>query len=258
MAKTYQNSIATHPGLASVKGAERALRTNDEAGQDAYMPANIVSLGVNTITLADLNYVNFYNPDWYTETKDGTATIAPNAAGILIVNGNTAGNDAFVLSKRANTIVAGKVHTAIARVSLEDVDQDGLWFGFWTAGDAEIAQAEPVDGIYFESPANAGTLIGTVRTASGTSVDTGTLATLADNTFIEIAVQFACGTTAADSWGKWWVNGVATDFTAAQLTALGVAGAAANASLAAGIGSSANDTGADDFVIQYGWAGVDR
>jgi hypothetical protein len=186
------------------------------------------------------------------------ATIAANGAGLLIVNGTTQNNDAFIIGKRARTVVAGKVHTAIARVSLEDVDQDGLWFGFWTAADAEIAQAEPADGIYFESGVTVATLIGTVRTASGTSADTGTLATLTNGTMVQIGVQFACGATAAESWGHWWVDGTLTPFTAAQLTALGVAGAAADASLICGIGSSANDTGADDIIIEYAWGGVDR
>lgn len=186
------------------------------------------------------------------------ATIAANAAGLLIVNGTTQGDDAFIIGKRERTVIAGKVHYATCRVKLEDVDKDGLWFGFWTGGDVEIAQAEPTNGVYFESGATVATLIGTVRTASGTSRDTATLATLTDGTFVTLTVIFVMGATAAASWGAWYVDGVATAFTADQLTALGVGGAAADASLTGGIGSSAGDTGADDITIEYAWAGVDR
>jgi hypothetical protein len=185
------------------------------------------------------------------------ATIAANAAGVLITLGTSSNDDATIISTRNNTVVANKVHTAICRVKLEDVDKDGLYFGFWTAADAEIRAAEPTNGVWFESGSTVATLIGTVRTASGTSADTGTLATLADNTFVELGVQFSCGTTAATSWGHWWVNGTRTVFTAAQLTALGVAGAAADAVLCAGIGSNTNDA-ADAVTIAYAWAGVDR
>ena len=84
------------------------------------------------------------------------------------------------------------------------------------------------------------------------------MATLANTTAIELGVQFFCGATAATSWGRWWVDGVYTDFTAAQLTALGVAGAAADAVLQAGIGGTPSDTGTDTITVQYAWAGVDR
>jgi len=261
MAKTLWKGIETHPGQASTPGRERQLVLPQEQAQDFFMPGSIPAWGVSTVTLFDMNYVNLYNKDWYTETLDGTGVIslsAASAGGHLLTFGDAQNDDAFVTSTRANTVVAGKMHTAIARVAVEDVDQDGFWFGFWTSGDAEIAQAEPADGIYFESGAAVATLIGTVRTATGASADTGTLATLVDATSIELGVQFFCGADAASSWGRWWVNGESTPFTAAQLTALGVAGAAADAVLQAGIGGTPNDTGTDTITVQYAWAGVDR
>ena len=71
MAKTQWKGIPTHPGLAGVPGAERGQRVHPVQGQDGFMPGNIVALGSETITLMDINYINFYNLDWYTETKDG-------------------------------------------------------------------------------------------------------------------------------------------------------------------------------------------
>ena len=71
MAKTIWKGIPTHPGLATTPGAERATMVHPTQAQDAYMPGNLVALGVNTITLMDINYINFYNLDWYTETKEG-------------------------------------------------------------------------------------------------------------------------------------------------------------------------------------------
>lgn len=72
MAKTQWKGIPTHPGRAGVKSAERGTHVHPSQDQDAYMPGNIVALGTETITLLDINYINFYNLDWYTETKDGT------------------------------------------------------------------------------------------------------------------------------------------------------------------------------------------
>jgi len=84
MAKTIQNSVSTHPGLAAVVGTEAALRTNDAAAQYAHFPASFVSQGAETIQLLDINFNNFYNVDHYTETLDNSGTFAPAAGGIPV------------------------------------------------------------------------------------------------------------------------------------------------------------------------------
>lgn len=258
MAKTIQNSVGTHPGLAAVVGTEAALRTNDAAAQYAHMPAHFVSQGAQTIQLLDINWNAPYVAAHYTETLDNSGTFAPAAGGMVFTFGNAQNNDAFAISKRAHTLAQDKVFTCIARVALADADADGLWFGFWTAADAEIAQAEPVDGVWLESGAAVATLIGTVRANSGTSADTATLATLSNATAVEIGFQFVAGASAATTWGNWYVNGTATAFTAAQITALAAMLATTPASLICGIGGTPNDTDTDTVTIEYAWGGVDR
>ena len=80
MAKTLWKGIETHPGQAGVVGIERQLVLPQEQNQDFFMPGSIPAWGASTITLLDINYVNLYNVDWYTETLDGTGTISLSAA----------------------------------------------------------------------------------------------------------------------------------------------------------------------------------
>ena len=74
---------------------------------------------------------------------------------------------------------------------------------------------------------------------------------------LEVAVRFWASTTAGKSWGTWWVDGVATGFTAAQITALNDMVTTTAPTLSALIGARTNDA-ADDVFIQYAWAGCDR
>jgi len=263
MAKTIQNSVGTHPGLAAVVGTEAALRTNDAAAQYAHFPAHFVSQGAETIQLLDINFNAPYVAAHYTETLDNSGAFAPAAAGMAFTMGAVADNDAFAISTRAHTMAADKVFTCLARVALEDADKDGFWFGFWTTADAEIAQAEPADGVYFESGSAVATMIGTVRGASGTSADTGTLATFSDSVggltnTVEVGIQFAANTDVNKCWGKWWVDGTVTVFTAAQLAQLDAMITTTPPVLCCGIGCTPSDTGTDVVTIQYAWGGADR
>lgn len=185
-------------------------------------------------------------------------TITATASGLKLLLGTTSTNDTSVESIRSHVLAADKVWTAIARISLEDVDTDGFFFGFCTDGTVEVISAEPADGIWFESGVADATLIGTVVGESGTSADTGTLATLTDGTMVEVGVQFAVNTDVAKCWGNWWVDGTVTAFTAAQLTQLDAMITTTPPTLSCLIGGRAGDTGADDVFVQYAWGGVDR
>jgi len=190
-------------------------------------------------------------------------TVTAQAAGLKLLLGTTSGDDSSVESVRAHTMATDKVFTAIARISLEDADKDGFFFGFCTDGTVEVFSAEPADGVYFESGVAAATLIGTVVSNAGTSADTATLATISDSVggltnTVEIGMQFCASTTAGKSWGQWWVDGTAVAFTAAQITALTAMVTTTAPSLSALIGARAGDTGADDVYVQYAWAGCDR
>lgn len=219
MAKTRFAGVPTHPGLAGTGRVSRFMHVHPAETTDAYFPANPIAWLTETITLMNIGLHTGYVAAHYTETLDNLATADMGAAGYLLTSNATAGDndDMTILSDRENLMAADKIHWAFCRVKMTDVDKQGFAFGFVTADDVEIISADPTDGVFLYSGTTVATLVGRTVENGNASADTGTLATLVDDTFVEVGMIFNASTVNADNWGVWYVNGTATPFTQAQI-----------------------------------------
>jgi hypothetical protein len=159
-----------------------------------------------------------------TEVKDNTGTIATTAAtGVLTFTTNASPSDNDDLSIQGpitDVLVQNKWYVGFCRVKVSSAANMGLIFGLQTAGAQPLA-ADPADGLYFKKAKNAATLTAEVVENSNASDDTGTLATMADDTYDVLGFRFKIGTSATvGTVLEWLVDGTKTAGTPAQLDAL--------------------------------------
>jgi hypothetical protein len=250
MDKAFEMRYPTKPGAEQGKAVSKKIRASMGEGQFGGFPLNRISQLEDSSVWFEVGR-HSYPSNIVSETKDGTSTIAIAAAG-LVMTGSADTDDVTIRSVQTWTAASDKLYFAHARVKLEDVDKIGLTFGFGTSGTAEYFTAVPADGVYLFSAHNAATLIGKVCENTNAADDSGTLATLVDDTEVLIGVVFD------DNNGWWYVNGTKTAFTADQKTALAAMFATTAPTLCFQMGMRQNGAGALKTTWQWAVGCVER
>jgi hypothetical protein len=120
----------------------------------------------------------------------------------------------------AASIVSGLWAFMACRIQVSSATGVGFRIGLSTGGAAAALPftTDYTDFIGFSKAIASAPVTGRVRGNSGTAAASATLVSAVANTEIELA--FWCQLSSSTSSGSWWVNGVETAFSAAQLTAL--------------------------------------
>jgi hypothetical protein len=277
MSRDLQHFIPTEPGRELWPGgAFSRLRVADSEGQFAHHGANWLSRCEKGITLINFGPVPYSNFE-LTETKQNSATITGAAGGVLFQTQATPtdGDKVEVISKRTFVPVAGNPSPAqdvpqltilSARLQVSSAANMGLSMGFVTSGATGIIAANPNDGIFFLKPKNSTGLIARTVQGGGTAHDLASFVTASgssaaftftDATDAVLTVKFYLGPTAAQSWGEWWINGIRTPFSAAQVADV-FAMVAGAPSLSAHIGFAVNGTTQRSGTVSWAAAETDR
>lgn len=262
--RDHRKFESTYPGRVLIPGGlQHRLRISPDEGQFGGHGCGGFANCEGGITL--INFGPFpYNNFELTETKTNSSTITATAGGIKLQTQATPsdGDDVSFKSVRTFTPVAGSSNGAMryqmsTRVQVSSAANMGLAVGFVTSSATAVASTAPADGIYFVKAKNSTALVGRTVQNSGTAHSTGTLATVADATDLVLTVHFEIGTSAATSSGAFWVNGVRTPFTAAQITDIYnmVAG---TPTLCAFEGCVVNGTTQRSATVSYCVADIDR
>jgi hypothetical protein len=235
-----------HPGHErDPGGCNHLLHVPTSEGQFGRHSASHLAQAEGSVTLIDFG-AQPYNNFQLTETKQNTSTILPVAGGIRFATQATpTDGDKVEIESIATVAVSGssKIQTFIAscRVQISSVANLGISFGFIPGATTGVIAADPSNGVYFRKAKNSANLIGSTIQGGGARHDSGTLLALTDATDVLLTVKFGIGSTAANCSGEFWVNGVKTVFTAAQLTDL-FAMVAGNAVFAGHLGFAVNGT----------------
>lgn len=210
----------------------RVLHVDSQENQDAYFAANRISAQINKKVLMriahDTNQST--NAGAVASVTDGAdlftidADPAGNAtefidAGFLMRTGANSGDDTVYRRLCAWTPAASKRVCARAYLKVDDVTKSGFFFGI-CASTTDPINTDASDLVAIRKAPTSASIIGRVNGNSGGAADSATLATMVNDTFIEIGFQFIIGSSAATSAGSFWINGTETAFTSAQLTAL--------------------------------------
>lgn len=265
MAKDLFAYVNQHPGRERSGEATSRLMISPEEGVLGHQPENIYAAVKESHPLLTMGGMFPYVAGEYTETKDNSSTILRGADGIEFkLQATPSDNDDVTvtgLAKRA--IAAGKVMSFAARIKVSSAANLGFKLGFVTSSETEIFTADPADGVFLSKAKNSANLLGRVTENAQAADDSGTLATLADDTEIEVGFQCMPGATAATTWGFWYVKTAAgvltkTTFTAAQLTALYTLVATTPPTLAAVVGCRVNGTTQRTGTVNYAFGSIDR
>ena len=219
--------VNQHPGLESVGRATDRLRVAPQEGFLGFMPLTYMGLARDCVALGCQYYGHGWDAADETQTLN-SGTIAASANGLLFT---TAASSAEVVTRglRTYTPAAGQYWKAVTRLQSTTAATCGLFFGIAAADTTPIA-SDPTDMVALRCPNNSAALTARVIGNGGTAADQTTFVTdaagtmaavsLANTTDMELGVEFYIGSTAALSWGAFWVNGFRTAFTAAQITQL--------------------------------------
>lgn len=236
---TYRNSYpATKP---SEGNKHRVLHAPPSDNQDAGFATNLLARQIEKRVLMQIS------PTSHIETLDGGIAsvssgpylftidadpsgnaVAMAAGGLVLKTGANIGDDTLMSSVVSWTPSAGTLTAGVskpqkirirARLQVDDADKVGFFLGLSVAT-TDPVNADGTDLIAIRKAPTVATVIGRVKGNNGTARDSGTLATMADNTDIELVLHADIGSTAALSSGSFWVNGTQTKFTSAQVTAL--------------------------------------
>lgn len=149
-------------------------------------------------------------------TYDTGGTATWGVDGYTLTTATTSGNKFHIRhSRRWLSTTTQKVVTMKSQFQIDTVANSTLYIGFWNT-QTDPSGTPPTNGVFFVI--TAGAIVARVRGASGTAADSGTLATMADATEVEVDIKWNLN--GSTSWGEFWVNGTKTAMTAAQLTQL--------------------------------------
>ena len=221
--------LAQKPGLESQENMHQRMVVPDAAGILAKFPAfyDLAQYGNSVQTLLKIlpaPPIYVATDHGVTEVKDNTGTIATTAAtGVLTFTSNASPSDNDDLSIQGPITAAltqNKWYVGFCRVKVSSAAAMGVVFGLQTAG-AQPLNADATDGLYFIKANDAATVVGEVIENGNASDNTGTLATMTDDTYVVLGFRFKIGSSATvGTVLEWLVDGVVTDGTVAQLDAL--------------------------------------
>lgn len=156
---------------------------------------------------------------------DSSATLSPGStvgggSWVFTSGGTTADDDDVAVTWQATiTPVTGQLIVFETNVLVSSAANVGFKIGLCAvAASTETRSTDPTDNIFFVKAKNSAALTCQVRGNNGTAATLDLATNLSDSTFIRIG--FKVQLHATDPWGEWWVNGVRTKMTAAQLTQL--------------------------------------
>lgn len=195
-----------------------------------------------------------------TQTTDNSSTIAEAATGLRFQTQATPtdNDDTAINSTATVTLTANKYYKLTARLNVSSAANYGFIMGFTTAGGTEYFTSAPADGVYFIKAKNAATVVGRTVENSTAANDTGTLATLTDDTSVDLEIEFNTNTDGNACTGFWTVNGVKTAFTANQLVDLDNMVTTTAPTLCFHLGFRVNSTTQRSATVEYCLAECER
>jgi len=225
MSKDLQNHLGLYPGPEQTAGSptHRRMFVGPYDAQDHGFPSNGVAEAFESVDLGRITTSSggpAATANNYTFTVDGAGAVSNQNDGYQMLTGATSGNKILVRHNRRAPASGclGKRSVAKYRLSVNTVASSTSICGFYDNGSTDPVGTPPANGVFFVI--TNGAIVGRVRGASGTAADTVTLATLTDGLVAELDLKFLNTGVAATSWGEFWVNGMLTPFSAAQITQL--------------------------------------
>jgi hypothetical protein len=222
---TYKSS--THPGHENKGPAARYAFIGASENQDFQLAFGDLAMQFESVQMGSINSgllmptlsgsTSASSGPW-TATYASGGSAAPGADGYTLTTGTTSNNACLLANVRRfvggtlNKWVVGKFKALQAAVATSN-----LLFGVINSQTNPFT-TPPTNGVYFS--ATNGAVVGNVIGASGTLAQTGTLIQLTNGALAELDFKFMNTGSASTSWGEWWVNGVRTPFTSAQVTQL--------------------------------------
>lgn len=256
MSKDLQNHLSQYPGPEQVAGAatHRRMFVGPYDNQDYGFPANTLADAFESVDLGRITTSGggpASSASNFTFQIDGAGAVANGSDGYTLTTGATSGNKVVVRhNRRAASGAANRLAVAKYKLSLGTVANATSLIGFYNLQMDPVGTA-PTNGVFFSVV--GGVLVGRVRGASGTAADVS-LGSLTDGAVTDLDIKFLNTGSAATSWGEFWVNGVRTGFSSAQLTQL----AAVTGDLYHALHVQATSAAARTLVVDYCYPTVDR
>jgi hypothetical protein len=216
--------VPTHPGKLGVGAFKiRNYHVPPEDGLGAYMAAFPVGSLLNRNAFPTIGGGVPFDINAWTETTGGTGDVPGGAYATTAGGGRLftlASDDDFdytIASKQVLTPASGQYWTMGCRFHVSAATGVGIKLGFATAAALPFG-TNYTDIVGFSKDIASADLKAVVRGNSGTQSASAALATVADNT--EVEVGFYAYIHATSPHGAFFVNGTETRMSSAQLTQL--------------------------------------
>ena len=231
MSTSVGSRIPSRTGLEQGGAITEKIHVAPTEGQFAYFGENHLSRMEGKCMAITFGGAGGYGAARYIETKDNSSTIAYGSLGLKFQTNNPAvdTDDVGITSQEAITLVPNKIYKTMVRQQHAEAQKMGFRIGFG-GGFASTSQPEAFtaanDAVMIQKNAGSANVYGSVIQNGASAVNTGTLLTVTAATDFVIGFEFVIGVdstgaaTAALCRGLWWINGIATPFSSAQLTAL--------------------------------------
>lgn len=222
--------VDSHPGLEQGGPVTDRLRISPSEGFLGYFPLNLWAMARSWKPLGCQYAGHSFEVLDHTQTLN-SGTVAMGAGGLVFTTA-AASSETVQQSKVTYTPAAGQYWKGAWKVASTTAATCGLVLGFCATGDTSPIASDATDGVWFNVGSASAVITARVRGNSGTASDQATFVvsndpatayaavSLVDVTDMELGMEFFFGSTAALSWGAFWVNGYRTPFTAAQVTQL--------------------------------------
>ena len=213
--------IPTHPGKSGAGIAQHSGSIIPFAeGEFGGFPSGYLAGVTSHLVLGSYTNGDYGHTDNNTHTTDSSSTIAVAGKGLVLTSSGNANEDTGITGLRTIVAATGQLYLFTTTLQQADPANTGLAAGFVTSTAVDPLGTEPTDCVRFASAVNAATVVGRMVENGNAATDTATLSTMANATDTRLTLKFYLGTTAAASWGEFWVDGTRTPMTAAQLADL--------------------------------------
>jgi len=231
MSTTFGSRIPSRTGLEQGGAYTDKIHVSPSEGQFGYLGENHISRMEGKVMAIQLGGAGGYGSSRFIETKDNSATIAYGSLGLKFQTNNPAVDldDVGITSQETVTLVPNKIYKSMVRQQHAAEQKMGFRIGFG-GGFASTSQPEAFtaanDAVMIQKNPGSASVYGSVIQNGAAAVNTSALLTVTAATDFVVGFEFVIGvdnsgTSAASLCrGLWWINGVPTVFTSAQLTAL--------------------------------------
>jgi hypothetical protein len=231
MSTTFSSRIPSRTGLEQGGAYTDKIHVSPSEGQFGYLGENHISRMEGKVMAIQFGGAGGYGSSRFIETKDNSSTIAYGALGLKFQTNNPAvdNDDVGITSQDSVVLVPNKIYKVLARQQHAESQKMGFRIGFG-GGFASTSQPEAFtacnDAVMIQKNNGSANVYGSVIQNGAGAQNTGTLLTITAATDFVVGFEFVIGVdatgvaTAGLCRGLWWINGVPTNFTSAQLTAL--------------------------------------